>query len=86
MFHATGLTGWQRAAADSQSSDDPATPPSESAVANQVDRAEQEEVAVLKQQASEILRSLQNIQDRLAKLESSSERDRPSESTESAVE
>jgi hypothetical protein len=78
----TGLTGWQQVAAEGQPSDDSVAPSSESSTSPAADRAVQEETAALKQQASELFRSLQNIQDRLAELEDASERrqaNRPAE-------
>jgi hypothetical protein len=66
MFHATGLTGWQRAVAEEQASGEPAPsttapPPSQ--------QAEQSELTRLREQAGELSRSLEAIQNRLAELE-----------------
>lgn len=86
MFHATGLTGWQRVIADRQATDEPIVPSPESQSANQVDRAQQEQATMLKEQATEIFRSLQDIQHRLAELEGLGEEEQPTESTDSSVE
>ena len=81
LFHAMGLTGWQRAATGEQAADDPVAPaPTPPAPPNQV---EQDEVATLKDHAADLSRSLQEIQSRLDKLE---ERNQVGPSAESASE
>ena len=67
MFHATGLTGWQRAAASEEAPGEPVAPPPEPPPTTI--QAQPEEVAALKDQAADLSRTLQQIQDRLAALE-----------------
>lgn len=71
LFHATGLTGWQRAATAEQVADAPVAPaPTSPAPTNQV---EQDEVATLKDHAADLARSLQEVQSRLDELEKKNE-------------
>ncbi len=77
MFHATGLTGWQRDLEGEQAPGEPVAPPQESPAAVEspapANQARPEEVAALKDQAADLFRSLQDIQTRLAELEGQAE-------------
>jgi len=63
MFYATGLTGWQRAAMDTQST----------GVGNDAGMTKTQEIKVLKQQADDAAQVLENIRKRIGELEGSSQ-------------
>ena len=67
MFHATGLTGWQRTVTDEQASDEPVAPSPKPSIPTA--HGEQEEATTLKDEVTDLVRTLEDIQTRLAKLE-----------------